>query len=165
MTRLRLPVVAATLAVASVLALSGCSNFAQQIVPASRDGESGEVTNAGQTDAFSIRLGDCFDEPSADEVYNLTAIPCAQPHDNEVYHLFDLEGGAFPGDAAIDESGTAGCLEAFEEFIGVAYDDSEIYFSYFVPTEDSWRDGDREVICYALQDGQTTTGTLKAAGR
>jgi hypothetical protein len=36
--------------------------------------------------------------------------------------------------------------------------------SYF-PTSDSWKNGDREILCTVYDDGVKTTGTLKGAAR
>ena len=53
--------------------------------------------NGGNVDAFQMRVGDCFDDTAelgmdeAGEVSSLPGVPCADPHDNEVFAVFDVE--------------------------------------------------------------------------
>ena len=61
--------------------------------------------------------------------------------------------------------GDAFCADEFETFIGTPADQSELLATYMYPTEDSWKSGDREILCVVYVDGTTTTGTLKGAAR
>lgn len=122
----------------------------------------------GQTSVFDIDAGDCFDDPSAfDEVSSVEVIDCAEPHDNEVYALFNYTGSSvYPGDAEIESAANQGCIDRFEDFVGIDYFDSEIWVGAFWPSPDSWEDGDREVICFVYEgDLSKITGTLRNAAR
>jgi hypothetical protein len=159
-------VLTAVVAVTAVAALSGCSVL-ESIFPAQaeRDSETQEIAEAGQQDVFQVAVGDCFnDEGDSSEVTDLPAVPCSEPHDNEIYHLFDLPGDEFPTD--IDAQSDAGCLAQFAAFIGVEYDVStEIDYFPIQPTADTWSTGDREVICSVYDMAAQTTGTLAGAAR
>lgn len=135
------------------LGLGGCSAIQGLIgggQNVTRDAESQEVTEAGTADVFTMQVGDCFDDdPSAgEEVGDVPAVPCAEPHDNEVYYEFSMTGDEWPGDDAITAEAEAQCTPAFEEFVGIAYADSVLDWFPFTPTEGSWTElGDRVVQC------------------
>lgn len=66
---------------------------------AKRD-DSGAIVSSGTIDAFQIRVGDCFDDAASvgeeTEVSGVRGVPCSQPHDNEVYAVFDVDPTEFP---------------------------------------------------------------------
>ena len=156
-----------SLALVGVLAvtLSGCSVI-ESIFPAQaeRDEETQEVQSAGEADVFTIALGDCMNDQSADEIDSVPAVPCSEPHDLEVYSLFDIPGDEFPGLDAIYTAADDGCYAAFPGFVGIAYEDSVLDFSSYTPTEASWESGDHEVVCLIF-DQAPNTGTLAGAAR
>lgn len=54
----------------------------------------------------------------------------------------------FPGTAALTEHAIAGCLDAFEPFVGRSYEDSIFGFNTLAPTKASWEQhDDRELLC------------------
>ncbi|MHA6525119.1 septum formation family protein [Tessaracoccus sp. G1721] len=154
----RLP---ALLAVAIVVTgLAGCSGTA------TRDGDSQEVTEAGTADVFSLRVGDCFNDTTDEEISDVPAVPCAEAHDNEVYHSFVMPDGEFPGQAAIDAAIEETCLSEFESFVGMAYDVSTLDIFPLTPTEQGWDElADREIICTVYDPAGQTSGSLKGAAR
>lgn len=116
-------------------------------------------------DVFTLAVGDCFnDEGQEDEVSEVPIVDCAQPHDNEIFHVFDLEDGDYPGDDAIFDAAIAQCDAAFETFAGVPYEESALDWDPFYPTEESWEQADdREVACYIYDPDSQVTGTLEGA--
>ena len=125
-----------------------------------------EVTPA---DPFAMTVGDCFNdtEVGVNEVTEVPSVSCAAPHDNEVFALFDLAPGAFPGDEQVDALAGQGCYDRFEAAIGRSYEESEIAFISMYPTEDSWtRIDDREVVCIAYHmEYEKLTGSVLGSGR
>lgn len=125
-----------------------------------------------ETDVFSVNVGDCFQDPSslsedeATEVGSVPIVDCEEHHDNEVYHMFDMEGDDFPGAAAVREASDQGCLAAFEGFVGTPYDSSRYYFGTLYPTQETWTQmDDREVVCYVfLPDGVRSQGSAGGSG-
>jgi len=155
----------AVISISSIALLGGCSVL-ESIFPAqaTRDSETQEIAEAGQQDVFEVAVGDCFNDDSASEISDIPAVPCSEPHDNEIYHLFDLPGDEFPTD--IDTQAEAGCYEQFAPFIGVEYDVStDIDYFIIQPTAETWEVGDREVICSVYDINGQTTGTLAGAAR
>jgi len=129
----------------------------------------GSIADTGAASVFSFRTGDCFDDPSGDqtEVAELSAVPCTEPHDNEIYFTFDLPDGDFPGQDSIVSSASDACLgEVFSAYVGIAYDQSALDVFPVTPTETSWAGGDRTVYCalYNL-DLSKLTGSARGTGR
>lgn len=120
-------------------------------------------------DPFAMEVGDCFDDTAmgVNEVTEVPGLPCSAPHDNEVYALFDLQSGPFPGDQEVDRMAGQGCYDRFETAIGRSYEESVIAFVPMYPTEDSWnRVDDREVLCVAYHmEFEKLTGSVLGSGR
>ncbi len=105
--------------------------------------------DSGGRSVFDLEVGDCFDDPtSTGTVQDVPIVDCAEPHDNEVTHLFDVEGDEFPGEDTIRTEAEATCEEEFANYVGVPFSESELTGgALLVPTEQSWENGDREVVC------------------
>jgi hypothetical protein len=130
---------------------------------ANRD-SSGAIIESGNVDAFQIRVGDCFDDTSdaGEEVSSIPGVPCTQPHDNEAFAVFDLSLEAHPGDEAIAEISFDACIERFEPFVGLDYESSQLDITLMYPTQMSWAQNDREVVCAVYDlDGDKLTGSVK----
>ncbi len=120
--------------------------------------DDGTILARGPLSVFAMRVGDCFDDPDelvsgeTLELDEVLAVPCAEPHDNEVFALFDLpdgESAPYPGDDFAYSLAFAECLERFHGYVGVAYRDSVLEVDPFTPTARSWQDrDDREIVCF-----------------
>jgi hypothetical protein len=124
------------------------------------------IASACSGNVFDLEVGQCFDDPDDfSEVSDVAIVDCAEPHDNEVYHLFDVPDGDYPGLTVIETAATDGCLGAFDAYVGKAYIDSDLDIRYLYPSEDTWGEGDREVVCslYNLFDEQMT-GSMRNSG-
>ena len=134
--------------IAVALGVVGVNYF----MDAKRD-ESGALVSAGNIDAFAIRVGDCFNDASSSSVGDeasvtgVHGVPCSQPHDNEVYAVFDVDLPAFPADGAMADIAFESCHERFEAFVGRDYPSSALDILTLYPSPESWRHNDREVIC------------------
>ncbi|WP_248170681.1 MULTISPECIES: septum formation family protein [unclassified Microbacterium] len=155
--------------------LVGCSEaiFYEMSGMVYRDA-SGEITVGGELDVYDLEVGDCFDESSEsdpdvpeDSVSSVAAIPCDDPHTYEVYHVFTLPNGEYPGDDAVAAEAEEGCLNEFGVFVRAPYEDSPLEFSYYVPAEGGWdgTDRDRTIQCLLGSDGVSVTGTAEDSGR
>ena len=116
---------------------------------------------------FDLEVGTCFNDPGdtlATELDSVPIVDCDEPHDNEVYAAFDMTDAEFPGAVAAEEEAFNDCLARFEFFVGISWDASELDFVYLYPTDVSWSQGDREIVCAVYRvDGSRTTGTLENA--
>ena len=123
------------------------------------------VAGCSGGNVFSLTVGTCFDDVTGDEVSDVPVVECSEPHDNEVYDLFDVEDGVFPGVDAIRETAQEGCIERFDAYVDFAYADSRYAVSSFYPTSGSWDQDDREVICFLYDvDLAKLTGSGSGAG-
>lgn len=158
------------LAVAAVM-LSGCATSLSALLGGASRDEEGQINSGGDLDVFTIKVGDCFfDDALASETESETstvrAVPCDEKHAFEAYHDFALPEGEYPTVDVIDEAAAGECLPAFEDYVGVSYDDSRYDFSYYSPSRETWeyRD-DRLVSCILIApEGETLTGSLKGVG-
>ena len=133
---------------------------------AERD-DTGAVVTAGAVSPFDVKVGDCLKDPGVnseeDEVFMVTAVPCSQPHDSEIFSMFGTELAAWPGSTdAMFEHATHACLAHFESFVGMAYEDSVLELISMYPTRDSWSLDDREIVCsVAHMEGEMLTGSAR----
>ncbi|MFV0460686.1 MAG: septum formation family protein [Actinomycetales bacterium] len=128
----------------------------------------GTTTGGGseQIDAYAIKVGDCLVDPGqADTVTTLTRVSCDQPHYVEIFAVFDLPQGSYPGDIEVQGLADGGCATRFEPFVGRSVDDSALSFRFLTPTEQTWATGDREVSCGVFDPKGDTAGSLKNANR
>lgn len=157
MTRLRTRLAAAAVGALLVAPLAGCSLLGSTL-----------AEQAPADDVFSIVVGDCLNDAAVegDVVSTVPIVACTESHDSEVYASHDLDGVEFPGDAALDAALAEFCQgEAFEDFVGIPWLESELETSGFYPTESSWANGDRELLCVIRDSAGPSTGSLENAER
>jgi len=145
--------------------------------------ESGDIVSAEDLDAFPMREGDCFDGSldmnqarsvgisGGGFAEEMAAIPCSEPHDNELYAVFDLSDRLpylalerFPGEEGIVSFSRDGCFERFENFIGISYEESTLLVRMLYPTAESWAQGDREVSCMVYHSEEKLAGSMRGSG-
>ena len=158
-------VAALTLAAALATGLTGCSILNTLTGTVTRDATGAATEGNGNADVFTIKVGDCLNDATVqdEEVDHLPLVPCDQPHDTEVVASVLLDDGDFPGDDAVTAAAEDKCLAAFEQYVGISYDDSALEYSYYSPTEGSWTSGDREILCTVYDPNGKITGSLKGA--
>ncbi|MBM4183970.1 MAG: hypothetical protein FJ207_07055 [Gemmatimonadetes bacterium] len=129
---------------------------------------AGEITTAGAVDVFEVHVGDCFNDEAFEntEISELPAVPCSEPHDNEVYATFDI-AGEWPGEERVEELAYEGCLDRFAAAIGKGYEDSVIDYTTLYPSEGSWKQrNDREVVCVGYHmEYEELTGSILGSRR
>ncbi|GMA24660.1 hypothetical protein GCM10025864_24190 [Luteimicrobium album] len=149
------------MAAAVCCVLAGCGLVTAGPPDASRDHPHGAITAAGDTDVYSLRVGDCLLSDSGDfdstatastAVDSVPVTPCSDPHDAEIYAETMLPAGEYPGDDAVGEQADDFCDAQFTALTGLDYEDApSLDFSEYTPTEDGWNgDGDRLVQCVLL---------------
>lgn len=129
-------------------------------------GEAPTANRTQQADVFDVGVGDCISEFDADrQVSDITKIPCDQTHDQEVFAVFEVPNGEFPGTDAFRAQVTRDCVAAFTTFIGVEHASSTLDIKWLEPTAESWADGDHELVCTVFDPAGPITGTLEGAKR
>jgi len=108
--------------------------------------------------APAIFAGDCFDNPGG-VIAPADTRDCSEPHDFEVFAIFDQ-------DDAPDATQGDQCLGPFEEYVGTAYFESELWLTW-LPLEDS-PSGFACLVYESPDAGQSAsqvTGTLRNSNR
>lgn len=147
---------------AAATLLVGCSRLP---APEAKRNEAGAIEKEAQADAFSVKLGDCLNDPGDGNITSVRVVPCSEPHELEVFHEFNLEGKRYPvSDEALEEQILATCDPVFEAFVGRPYEDSDLDYTTMEPSKGSWSEGDRSVVCMiGTADYSKVTGSLKGS--
>lgn len=106
-----------------------------------------------EVDFAQVKAGDCYNNPPGDPVYTLPELPCQQPHDGQVFFVFTMPTGKYPGDDAVDASAEHTCGDRFARIrrhLTGPFD-----YAYFTPARDAWKARDRSTQCAVIRtDGQ-----------
>ena len=148
----------------TAVCLTGCSWFS------GLSGDDGP--KPVETSVFNVQPGQCFaaQQEVQAEIANLQALPCDGPHRQEAYAIVAYEppagvtGDAFPGDAALKTYADANCAEQFQNYVGISYLDSSLFFTYLVPSARGWeQQNDHNVVCFVTTTGDELTSSVKAS--
>lgn len=124
----------------------------------------GTITKQGEIDAFETRIGDCFasipegaSQEESVEFETLDAIPCTEPHKWQVVHKGYINDLSEFSDSLVSTKAKQICDAAFREIFvsmsGVLYEEySKAQTLNFLPTAESWEEGDRTVDCLIGSD-------------
>lgn len=99
-----------------------------------RRDSSGDIVSEGQVDSFALKPGDCFDDTDFTNLTTLPAVPCADPHDNEVYAVFDISLPSYESEDVTFGLAVEACAERFDTFVGKTYEDSQLDILALYPT-------------------------------
>jgi hypothetical protein len=151
-------------ALALAWSLGACSLF--QKGDADRDAE-GNVTQAGEVDVFTLKVGDCIDMASfgsaEDTVGSLGVVPCGDPHDAEIISEITVTGLDEYDSYAVTQQADDGCYDAMDEIVG-GDDWAGLTYTSLFPTKESWAQGDRIIDCIAVADEPTLTASVVGMG-
>ena len=118
------------------------------------------LAGCARGNVHELAAGTCFDDVSAladeggGEVGQVPVVDCDEPHDNEVFGTFALEGDEYPGLDAVGRQAEEGCRDRFEDYVGADPEEAGLVVSHLVPTEQSWSAADdREVVCFLYDLG------------
>jgi hypothetical protein len=128
--------------VVAVLAIGGV------IFAAQRD-DSGQITQGGSLAIADLQVGDCFNQkdPDAEQADEVDAKRCDESHQFEMVSIGSMRDGAYPNDTEFENFVGEVCLPAFDEYVGLAYEDSRLEVYWYYPLEDGWNDGDHLIQC------------------
>jgi hypothetical protein len=120
------------------------------------------------TAATDLKLGDCYDGGTGGTVVSVQPRSCGDPHDAEVFGVAVYPGGPdarYPGPSAVEAFAVERCPVLFRDYVGVELEASALVDGYLTPTEDSWKEGDRTVVCFLTAAQGKLTGSMRGAGR
>ena len=112
---------------------------------------------------FQLRPGQCIDfGPNGTAVAHL--IPCAQPHNAEIYGAFTVASSRWPGTAALGEQARRGCQSRLSGYLNPQLDPSGMAEFYVYPNSGAWAAGGRSIICEIRGTHAKLTGSVRASG-
>jgi len=146
------------------LALAGCQPAMSTTAPQQAD--SGD--SAPAVSVLELTVGTCLndvDQPLGQDLTEVPAVPCDEPHQSEVYADIIVDEPDYPGVDAMIQRAQQECIDEFGQFVGLEFAASELNFHYYYPTASSWSAGDRSIYCVVFDPGVETVGTLAGAAR
>jgi hypothetical protein len=100
------------------------------------------------------------------EVEELPIIGCDVPHTHEIYAtiVYD-EKDVYPGVEELSTFAELRCLQAFEPFVGRSAFDSQLSYTWLVPSLEGWNnEDDDEVLCVLTErDGAELTSSMRSS--
>jgi hypothetical protein len=129
---------------------------------ATRQSSTGKITHRGDLGVFALATGDCFDNPTdTQHIESVTAIPCTQAHDSQVFAKFDLSGDddAYPAPDALNKMADTGCNSRTGS-IDKPKTTADMTIRVLFPEQDAWADGQRTVSCLIVNPKPTLTTSL-----
>jgi hypothetical protein len=123
---------------------------------------SGAITRQGQIPPVELRIGDCLRVPRqfTGVIRTLTVVPCAQPHNGQVFTILRAPDGPYPGDVAMQTTALNACKRAAPAFLGT--DQSLLHAVAFFPRAAGWSLGDRAERCLLVDREKDITGDIRA---
>ena len=138
------------------------------VIFATQRDDSGQITRGGTLAISELRVGDCFDpqDLDAEQADEVNAKRCNETHQFEMMTIASMPDGEYPSDSAFETFVGEHCLPAFDEYVGLAYEESRLDIYWYFPLQSGWDDGDRLIQC-AIYDplNSELTGSLKNAAR
>ncbi len=118
---------------------------------------------------FDLQVGTCFNDPgSADEIQSVGSVPCETLHDNEVFALIEYPAGpdeAYPGREVVQDFADEECKgQLFTDYVGTEYQFSRFFATQLTPTDGSWAQGDREIICLLFDTTTQLNASVRGSG-
>ena len=128
---------------------------------ADRD-NAGQITAGGSVSATALREGDCVNDlKDTTSLLSLPAVPCNQAHEGEVFAVFDLPAGPYPGQSGVDDAVNTECSGRLAGYSTTAAADPGVGLFSVYPLEQNWKAGDRQVVCIAAPFSGTASGSIK----
>jgi hypothetical protein len=130
-------------------------------------GDDGGPTTGLSAEPFRLdrAVGECFDRPESPDVTSVPAVPCREPHDLEVFAVFELGAveRAFPGPSSVARQAGAGCEERFADYVGVGQDSSGLLIVPYAPDRLAWESDEREVTCAVSRAEGPLEGSVRGS--
>jgi hypothetical protein len=110
-----------------------------------------------EASVFKVRQGDCINTPNGQAV---SVLPCASPHDAEVFATFTLPGSAWPGTAVVQQEASSGCATRLPGYLNPQLSIS-LAQTYVFPDKVAWDAGTRMAICEVRATSGQLTGSVR----
>jgi hypothetical protein len=148
--------------VLSVLWLAGVTSIvAYDAAHQAHRSGSGQITAPGRLNIFSLRTGDCFDNPGSGSFSTVTAIPCGQPHNAQMFAEFNaVNSSSYPGSSALVKEATNGCNSRVAGSVDKAKITNSMQIRFLYPLSSSWSLGHRAISCLLVNSSSDLRSSL-----
>jgi hypothetical protein len=120
-------------------------------------------------DYSRLKVGDCFDAASSNEVRGVKVKSCEEPHDSEIFFLLEHPAGPeepYPGRDTLVQYAADACLgQPLTDYLGIPLEQSRLRDFEIVPQESAWEDGRRLLVCGLDTGGERITGSVRGTRR
>jgi hypothetical protein len=134
------------------------------VTAAQRSATTGQITKNGHLGVFSLRAGDCFQNPPGNlppsRTTQVTAVPCASPHNAQVIALLPVPGSAYPGSAALRAQAQPGCKASLGTVVDRSKLTATMSLIFLYPLPQAWADGQRTISCVVADSSPDLTSSL-----
>jgi len=129
---------------------------------------TGTITGSGQVNIFSLRVGDCFQNPPAGQtvlgVAQVTALRCTTPHNAQVFAQFNATDATYPGRHALVLEAENGCKAREAASLDKSKITSTMTLHFLFPKPQAWTAGRRLISCLVVDATKDLTSSVLSAG-
>ncbi|WP_405586975.1 DUF4190 domain-containing protein [Streptomyces sp. NBC_01190] len=130
----------------------------------------------GNTRVADLVAGQCFNTVNTSlsdydgrgaRSTTVDVVPCDHKHDAEAYKVFAVDAtpdGGYPGVDTISDEAGAQCNDFADEYLDGTPLAKGLEIYYYMPPEDGWNRGDRDVTCFFGSRSGKVTGSARNAG-
>jgi Domain of unknown function (DUF4190)/Septum formation len=116
------------------------------------------VFDNGSVSATRLQVGDCIATMPADNarVTTMPKVSCTTPHEGEVYDQIRVTEASFPGQPTLESEYQSRCRSSLMSYAPSAADSSDVGIYLLYPSQSTWDQGDRDVVCIATTTDKRT---------
>lgn len=123
---------------------------------------NGQINKGGNLSVLSLKSGDCFAYPTdQQEINTVTAIPCTQAHNAQVFAQFNLSGSSSNYPSNMTQLASNGC-QARTGSLNQSLLTSSMSMKIVYPQDASWITGNRTVNCVMYSPTNLNTSLLNS---
>jgi hypothetical protein len=108
---------------------------------------------------FGLHAGDCFN--SSQNGSGITVVPCARPHQAEVFATFQLPDSSWPGVDVIQAEASEGCTSRIAGYMSPQFASTVLDREATYPDQLTWQAGVRTVVCDVRSPDGLITGSVR----
>lgn len=143
-----------------------------QVAPSEEPTPDADTSATAGAEIPDLQVGDCIDTAATSgqtTLYRIPVVPCTTAHGGEIYAETTAEdslakNGEAPTQQALWDAADAFCYPEFTKYVGLQWARSELLYWPIAPSEESWAEGDRRILC-VVESEQPVTGSLEGADR
>ncbi|WP_020016277.1 septum formation family protein [Promicromonospora sukumoe] len=143
-----------------------------QVAPSEEPTPDADTSATAGAEIPDLQVGDCIDTAATSgqtTLYRIPVVPCTTAHGGEIYAETTAEdslakNGEAPTQQALWDAADAFCYPQFTKYVGLQWAQSELLYWPIAPSEESWAEGDRRILC-VVESEQPVTGSLEGAAR